>query len=64
MASKVTLEAFNSECNRWRKNPNKTERLGQRLMNGFSVGESNPEIFYENDHDKASKMFYEKYVAR
>jgi hypothetical protein len=63
MASKVGIEAFNNECMRWRRSPDKRQRLGQHLMNAFSVGESNPDIFHERDNDKAQAMFQEKYVS-
>jgi len=62
--SKVTPEAFNGECARWLRDPHKTDRLGQRLMNSFSVGGSNPDIFYQRDHNKAAQDFYDAYVKR
>lgn len=60
--SKITPEAFISECARWLRDPHKTDRLGQRLMNAFSVGGSNPDIFYQRDPDKAVRDFYDAYV--
>jgi len=39
-------------------------RLGQYLMNECAGGETDSEIYYEYDDEKASKMFYEKYVIK
>ena len=61
--SRITPEAYASEISRYHAGPRKKHlRLGQHLMNSFSVGHPDPEVFYEKDNDKAASLFSERYV--
>lgn len=62
MSRELTLDAFNEELQRWYAENKPHERLGQRLMNVFNVRRPNATIFYETNHAKAARMFYDEYV--
>lgn len=57
---KITLSKINKIFLEWKQNHH-NQRLGQYLMNQLIKWESNEEIFYETDHNKAYRKFVDVY---
>jgi len=56
------------ECyEQWRKtelpSTDRTQRLGQYLMNNLLPHEANPSVYYERDDNKAMDMFMLQYTS-
>lgn len=58
----VSEAAFQEAQEDWYKS-NRSQRLGQYLMNTLVPTETAPRIFYETDHSEAAVKFYYKYVV-
>lgn len=58
-----TVIEIEAEISRYQRTPELRDnlRLGQHLMNALLPTESNPDIFYCVDDDKALKMFVDAY---
>lgn len=65
---KVSFQDFTDACNKWKKDrttvgsPEFHQRLGQYLFNTLIRKGSDPEIFYEENHNTAYGKFFNKYV--
>ena len=58
----VSEAAFQETQEDWYKS-DRSQRLGQYLMNILVPTEADPCIFYETNHSEAADKFYYKYVA-
>lgn len=59
--AKNTPDEYALAVQEWAKS-DKTQRLGQFLMNSLQPTQANPKIFYETHNNTAAIKFYEEYV--
>jgi len=60
---KVSITAINTKFMEWKHN-HQGQRLGQYLMNQLIKDEACPEIFYEENPNKAYEAFFKKYANK
>lgn len=59
----LCYEEFQTLVNNWYASENKTERLGQHLLNNTPYPIKDPEIFYNENHAAAAAWYHDRYVV-